>query len=236
LQQAIDGAQSGDTLTLCAGTWTLSSAVVINKSLILIGAGDEATILDGDNATRVLQIPYPVTPVTLQDLTVTRGINGSGNGGGIYNEVSALNLYGVRVTDSTASSGGGGIYNDGGDLTLRAGSRVTGNFSGSDGGGIYNHIGGTTLEAGSLVSGNTAGGSGGGIYSNEHSILQLRAGSRVSGNTAATVGGGIHQFSEDGEAAYIDAGAIICGNSTPQCGGPFYGTCPYPSDGICPPE
>ena len=78
LQEAIDQAQTGDTLILCAGTWTLTgnSPVVIRKDLKLVGAGAGKTFLDGNNAVQVLQIDETfatIPSVTPQDLTITKG-------------------------------------------------------------------------------------------------------------------------------------------------------------------
>jgi hypothetical protein len=47
LQEAINQAPPGATLTLCAGTWTLTETVIIPANLTLIGAGAGKTTLDG---------------------------------------------------------------------------------------------------------------------------------------------------------------------------------------------
>jgi hypothetical protein len=56
----------------------------------------------------------------------------------------------------------------------------------------------------------------------------------VSGNTAfgGSGGGGIFNYG----TATLEAGAIICGNSEPQCQkfGAFTGICPSTTDGTCP--
>ena len=72
LQEAIDAADPGATLTLCAGTWNLSATVVIAEDLTLVGAGAGQTILDGGITTRVLQISAGAD-VTVKNLTITKG-------------------------------------------------------------------------------------------------------------------------------------------------------------------
>jgi hypothetical protein len=151
LQASIDVASPGETITLCPGTWELTSTVRITQDLTLVGAGAGQTVLDGrGNPIRVLQIATGAT-VKVQDLTITKGVSTAGfDGGGIDNK-GTLRLLGVTVTDNMSESGGG-IANFG-TLTLAAGS-VTGNTADVDGGGIYNDGGLVTLEGGNSVSGN----------------------------------------------------------------------------------
>jgi hypothetical protein len=180
LQETIDQAQPGATLTLCAGTWTLTSTILIPANLTLIGAGAGKTILDGGNTVRVLAIASDVD-VTLQDLTITNG--SSGLGAGIFN-LGTLTLVGVSVTMNTAFEGGGISNISGGTVTLATGSSVSGNTAVIRGGGIYNNSGGMlTLQAGSTVSGNTAPGGNGGGIDNFLGTVTLEASNLVCGNT-----------------------------------------------------
>jgi predicted outer membrane repeat protein len=152
LQEAINAAEAGDALTLCAGTWNLTDTVYIRKDLTLIGAGAGATSLDGANAVRVLHV-YSVT-VTLQDLTIRNGNTVYDHGGGMFVEINGnITLLGVRVTGNTAKHGGGGIFT-GSPMSLDAGSSVTGNTA-REGGGIMNGISTVTLESGAIICGNS---------------------------------------------------------------------------------
>ena len=183
LQAAIAAAAPGATLTLCPGTWALSSQLRIAKNLTLVGAGAGQSLLDGgrqSNGTggvRVLQIAAGAR-VTLRDLTITKGHAAGSSfpvsfGGGILN-FGTLTLRDVAVSGNAAGVSGGGIFNfNGGTLTLQAGSSLTGNTAGGNtanhfGGGIFNSMDGTvTLQAGSSVTGNTAErDGGGGIFNN----------------------------------------------------------------------
>ena len=183
LQEAIDAAAAGSTLTLCAGTWVLTTTVVIAKNLTLRGAGSGTTTLDGGQppggpgGVLVLQIAAGAT-VTLQDLTITKG-NGF-PAGGISNE-GTLTLVGVTVTNN-GGDGGGGMANVGGTLTLGMGTRVTDNGTGGAGAGGVRNTGTMTMEAGSRVSGNGTTGDGGGIFNS--GTLTLEAGSLIGGTSA----------------------------------------------------
>jgi predicted outer membrane repeat protein len=214
LQAAITVAAAGATLTLCPGTWNLTSTIAIAQNLTLVGAGVGQSILDGGNAVQVLKIDRDVT-VTVQDLTITKG-RATGSffpedvGGGIFN-AGTLTLVGVSVSVNTAGSGA--IYNANfGTLTLQD-SRVMGNTANHSGGGIYT-LGTVTLQAGSSVMNNTATKNGGGIY-NEHGTVTLQADSSVSGNTSVLGGGIVNR----GGTLTLQAGSSVTGNTALFGGG-----------------
>lgn len=204
LQIAINDASPGSTLTLCAGTWAVTNTLHINKSLTLIGAGIDQSILDGGGKVRVLIISGTST-VTLQDLAITRGniaptvLATDIYGGGIHMTNATVTLHGVAVTNNTAGYGGGILHNSGA-LVLAAGTRVTGNKAvagrsgavgpGGEGGGIFSPgQGSITLESGSSVTGNSAiyesdpGLARGGGIARRSASLTLNPGSTVTGNT-----------------------------------------------------
>jgi hypothetical protein len=219
LQEAIAAAAVGSTVTLCAGTWNLTSTVNIGKALILAGAGAGQTILDGQNAVQVLRTTSG-PGVELRDLTITKG--NADQGAGIWNE-GTLTLVGVTITSNTATADAGGIFNFGGTVRLQHGSRVTGNTATGSGGGIVNFGGGTvTLQDDSRVAGNTAT-EGGGIYNSNNGSVSMEAGSIVGGDTAADAnsamfGGGIYN-SEFGGVLILQNGSRISGNIATQNGG-----------------
>ncbi|MGI9292885.1 MAG: NosD domain-containing protein, partial [Pseudomonadales bacterium] len=57
LQSAIDSASAGDTLLLAEGTYT--GSVVVHRSLTLSGAGDSASIVDGEGSSHVILVSAP---------------------------------------------------------------------------------------------------------------------------------------------------------------------------------
>ena len=176
LQTTIDAAAPGATLTLCPGTWLLTSTIQIGKNLTVTGSGAGKTVLDGGsqpgrNGVRVLRITGGV--VTVENLTITNGTaidsGDVANGGGIaVDDGATLNLTDCAVTNNTAVHDGGGIYSGG--TTTVSGCTVTGNTA-RYGGGIYNFEGMLTLQMSDVsgatctVSENTASVNGGGIYS-----------------------------------------------------------------------
>lgn len=191
LQAAIDATPAGGTLTLCAGTWDLTSTVTITGNLTLVGAGAGQTILDGGEAARVVQIVAGAA-VILQNLTVTRGrATGGDAGGGIANS-GDLTLRGVTVTGNASTEHGGGVYSSlVGALTVEAGTDVALNTAGGVGGGIYN-LGVAMTLTNSTVRDNTAGGDGGGIFNQgDESTLTNCA---VHDNTSGDDGGGIYNL------------------------------------------
>ena len=196
VQDAIDAANPGDTIHICAGTY--GGVNIVNKDLTLRGAGQERTTLDGQENGAVVTIAAGVT-VHLEGLRIIRGSATSGGGirnngtltltecgvsgssaafgGGIFN-LGSLTLTECSVSGSSADSDGGGIFNLG-TLTLTECS-VTVNGAGNNGGGIRN-VGTLTLTD-SSVTDNGAGGDGGGIYNQD--TLTLNGTNTIADNEA----------------------------------------------------
>lgn len=194
----IIAAAAGDTIIVPAGTILLTAGqLLLDKDLVILGAGREFTTVDAGGASRVIKVAGGAH-VTLAGLTIRNGLPAAGEGdfvgGGIWNE-STLDLLGVGVEASRAE-GGGGIWNSpGAFLTLRA-SVVRGNSTygiTACAGGIGNW--GTLTITESTISGNEAAGNsssaqGGGIQSAGPLTI---VNSTISGNrAAANFGGGIH--------------------------------------------
>ena len=221
VQDAIDAAQPGDTITICAGTYLGPNGVVdIDKNLTVIGAGDgddpsANTILDADGTATVVRVRGTRT-VTLQGLRITGGQESS-NGGGI-NNAGDLTTSGCTVTGNrgTMNIGGpGGIFSAG-PLTMTD-CTVSANVTPSANAGGIRAIGGPLSLNGCTITGNE--GFVGGIAIDvimatitDTTIADNRANasgsangggirvdqgtldliqSSVSGNQASTVGGGI---------------------------------------------
>lgn len=191
VQGAIDVAQSGDTIIICAGTFT--GNIAIDKDLTLTGAGTDDTILQGDGTASVVVID-PTARVAIQDLTITGG-NSADVGGGIANGGAETTLTGVTVTGNVATTRGGGIDIDvGGQVTL-INSLVTLNQAGTVGGGIFT-VGTLTLQDGTVVSNNEAAQSGGGVGIGSVGTVNVDGTSSVTDNQAETIGGGVHNAGE----------------------------------------
>ena len=187
LRGAIAVANSGDTINIPAGTYTLTldAELSIDKNLTLNGAGSGDTIIQvatssADATSRVFNITG--VTVAISGVAVQNGNTGD-DGDGILNS-GTLTLTNSTVSGNTASNEGGGIFNYG-TLTL-TNSTVSGNTASRDGGGILNT--GTMTLTDSTVSGNIASGSfnaGGGGILNNSTLTMIN--STVNGN----FGGGI---------------------------------------------
>jgi CSLREA domain-containing protein len=196
---AANGLAGADTITLPAGTYTLSIAganedvsatgdLDIIGDLTINGAGAATTIIDGGAIDRVFHIVAGT--VAINNVTVRNGLApGASGGGGILVTGSAtLTLDTVTLTNNhTGTGAGGGILNNG--TTTIMNSTVTGNGTGGggDGGGINNQS--TMTVTNTTISGNTtaAGGNGAGVNNSSDMML---TGSTVTGNNAGGGGNG----------------------------------------------
>ena len=129
------------------GHFSLDSRVTGNAaSITLVGqnvsnANNQPipAVLDGENGSgSVLKVETAV-PVTIQNLTITRG-NANGNGGGICaatgSNVTIAN--GTNITDNHASGFGGGIYIETGATVSMNGGTISNNTATVKGGAVYN--------------------------------------------------------------------------------------------------
>ncbi|MCR5723777.1 MAG: leucine-rich repeat protein [Treponema sp.] len=199
-----------------SGVQTLPDTVTADTAASLTVQGTDASAkIDAGQEGPSLTVSAKNIPITLLNLTITKGKTGY-RGGGIHILNSGTNLTlgdgtaanAVLITGNTGLQGGG-IYNAG-SLTIKAGTTITSNTAegqgdAPEGGGIYN-AGTLTMEGGSITS-NTAAqdddgdGDGGGIL---NSGTFTFSGGTISRNTAKYRGGGI----------YNDAGTIyMCGSA-----------------------
>ncbi len=165
-----------------AGTYTLDArngGLRITGQVDLRGAG-AATILDGNNSTRVLEVVSGAS-ARLEGLSVRNG-NVSTGGGGLYNAGTAT-LTNVTFSHNSALTGGG-LYNDGtAKVSFSTFSQNSVNYYG---GGIF-ILSGTVQVKGVILSGNSAGADGpecgGSLTSQGYNLVQSTTG---CGFTAAS--------------------------------------------------
>ena len=198
LREAIGSGDSGDTIEVPAGTYTLSlgTELVIDTNLTITGDGPDQTIIQADTSSgsatsRVFMVTASGDNVAFSGVTIRH--SKSANGGGILN-TGTVTLTNSNVSGNTVDCcNGGGIYNIGTGATLTlTDSTVSGNTAnGSHGGGIANNSGTVTLNN-STLSGNAAAGHGGGIWNGGIGATMTMANSTVSGNTSSLDGGGIN--------------------------------------------
>ncbi len=200
LREAINDALSAaaaDTITFSVnGTIHLASTlpIITNDGALTIDGGNNITISgdtdsDNDGDVRILYI-HPNGNLTLQNLTLDRGLMTTEGGGAILNS-GTLTLNNVTISNSVTTAvaeGGGAIHNSGGGASLTlVNSTITGNTSTASGGAIFN-IGGAVTITDSVLSGNsTTTGNGGFIYNSGPLTI---TGSTFSANQAPNGGGG----------------------------------------------
>jgi predicted outer membrane repeat protein len=223
IQTAIDSVNAGDTLSLAAETFTES--IIIEKSLNLIGAGAENTIVQAattpeDATSRVIKINGDVN-VTIQDITIRYGYSPPTywmfpiptNGGGIFNEGGAITLLNTNLFDNTASGNGGGIFMDTGEMTV-SNSIISGNIAeDGGGGGIYNLNCDTNLTD-VIFQENSSDAGGGGIYNNNGSPILTNV--TLIDNTSGYRGGGM--YNQYGDNTILE-NVIFSGNIANGHGG-----------------
>ncbi|NYB52915.1 MAG: hypothetical protein HVN35_10215 [Methanobacteriaceae archaeon] len=122
IQKGLDNVANTRTVYIAPGTYSgqgKTNLDVKTAEVTISGAGQEQTIIDGQNTNQILII-NPGEKVTIKNLTIQKGAV-NGDGGGIYN-TGILTLNDCRVQDNTASdtttggsaeARGGGIYNEG---------------------------------------------------------------------------------------------------------------------------
>ena len=187
IQESVDAANPGDTITIAAGTY--KENVHINKSLTIIGTGGDKTIVDGNRTGRVFTIGKgdPNIDVTLYGMLIRNGTGPSEYmvPNGIVDSVgSSILNRGTLIVDNCT-------IQDNGDQT-KSFSYATNTY----GGGIYSS-GSLTVTQCTII--NNVASYGGGIFLNNyenplHALEAEITESEISGNSVKTYGGGIFNF------------------------------------------
>lgn len=180
VQSAIDDAVSGDTVAVCAGTWT-ENLTIPAIELTLRGYGADTTVLDGGGSGTVVLIESGAD-LELADLAI---VNGSESGVSGYS--ADLLTCGVRF-EGNSSHNGGGLALGSGTWT---GEDVTfvGNYAEYSGGGAS--LGTvTTLLAHATFTENDVGYEGGGMHLGSEGSAELWD-SRFESNHSEHDGAGI---------------------------------------------
>ena len=148
---AIDRAAAGDIINIASGTYLENLS--IQKSLTLIGASADTTIVDGRNLGKTLEVTSEGDPGI--NVTITKLGIANGGGGGIYHSNSgSLTISSSRIFSNTSSSSGAGIFNQG-KLTLTDVVLSNNRSTTGAGGGLYNLNDNVTL-ANVTISNNKA--------------------------------------------------------------------------------
>lgn len=124
------------TIQLDSGTYYQNA--IIDRDVTIRGKGMGKTVVSGGLLGTVFKI-LPGHTVHLEDLTIVDGL--ALNGGGIYNDGSALTLDRVEIKNCRAyapAGEGGGIYNKGAAILTLNDCNIHDNAATRDGGGISN--------------------------------------------------------------------------------------------------
>jgi len=216
IQEAVDAASSGDAIGI-VGLYVEN--VIIEKNLILLGAGTDNTIVGGTQGGEPV-FKIKGATVTLAEMTIA-----DGNGGGISSSSATVTIDNSTISGNSVFEGSG-ITNDGGMMTI-TGSTINANSATGGGGGIQNSSGGTLTITNSTINDNMAQ-EGGGIVNSDGSITITE--STINGNsTTGGFGGGIINFggpitidnstissnmADGGGGIFNDGGTITITNST----------------------
>lgn len=116
IQSAVDQATDGDTLDLAPGFYSQKTSIV-NKTLLVRGAGMHATTLSTPTPGHVVALRGGANFTELRDLSITGGnANALGDplggiyGGGVLGEEATFALVRCRLANNSCGSLGGGLY------------------------------------------------------------------------------------------------------------------------------
>ena len=177
------------------------------------------TILDGQNARRVISQTSDFTTATVWDGFTVRNGQASGNGGGASLQGNAV-IRNCRFTHNTASISGGGVYayfsnSYNSQPTLFENCEFTHNTASSYGGGLYSHYAETRQ---CVFTHNHASYYGGGIYLSNCLSYRSAVSNCLVANNTSNYGGGIYSNTS---YAIIENSTVV-NNSANNGGGGLY--------------
>lgn len=246
LQTAINAAADGASLALCSGTF--NETLTISKTLTLVGASRDTTILQPAASTsRVITVASGKN-LTLQNLQVTGGHPVSAAGGGILLDSpngGNLTLVSVWIHHNSADYGGG-IFQAGASVTLSAtdslfdhntsnnhggaiyvegnlvltNTTFTSNTASWHGGGAHVQSGSATLTGGTFSENHATNGNGGGL--NMNNALNIN-GTTFTANTAGDSGGALVQWNS-GKTVVIQNATFTSNTAKINGGGAYVGS------------
>ncbi|MBT3252988.1 MAG: T9SS type A sorting domain-containing protein [Candidatus Marinimicrobia bacterium] len=192
IQAGLNGAFSGDTVLVIAGTYVENIVWPATNGIKLIGAGRDLSIIDGDSSGSVIRFEEDLGGI-IDSTTIISGFalqNGYAFfGGGIFCVNSHPSLSDVSIHNNSGI--GTGMYGSGGGIYCEASNMILNNMS---------------------ITDNRTNGWGGGIncYSSNLSLANVT----ISRNESLLQGGGIYCSSSDLSLAYV----IISDNHSLQRG------------------
>ncbi|MFN8472311.1 MAG: right-handed parallel beta-helix repeat-containing protein [Anaerolineae bacterium] len=196
-----EGIGSGGTITFqCAAPTTI--AITSTKTIlgdITIDGGGLVT-LDGQNAQRIFKVGTGAR-LTLKNIALTRGGNGSGEGGAIHNS-GRLTVQNSSITSSSATQGGAIYSADWGATTVIDRSTLANNTARS-GGAIFSQ-GVFTITASTFQGNAASAAEGSAITAGESGTITnstIVSNTNSDGGAVASVSPGIDAIQAPGHAA-----------------------------------
>lgn len=221
IQDAIDAALSGETVSICTGTHSEKFSITEQTDLHLTSESNDSqsTVLDGGGRGPILRVGSTVDNVRIDNLTFKSGFaisesGGEQDGGAINSDATRLVVEDCQFNDNWAERKGGAIYHSGNSADL-VGSSFDDNAAGDSGGAIVlDHEEGTYVLRDSSLSSNNASYCGGAaFYTGSLSLDNVI----FNQNEALFYGGGVAWESNDDSAlALVDT---VLENNSSNCGG-----------------
>lgn len=191
IQFAIDSASYGDTVEVAAGTY--HERITLKNGVAVIGAGAQATIINGDAGGSVVTSNGCDPNTLLQGFTITNGA--APKGGGMYNfGGSPIVIDCIFTANTTINQGdGGGMYNEGSSPTV-TNCTFSGNLSPYGlTGGMYNNNSNPRVDNCTFSNNNAEWSSGG--MSNLNRSSPIVTNCTFSGNSTNNWGaGGMYNY------------------------------------------
>lgn len=199
LQDAADVATAGDTIILCEGEYFFTDQVSIGIDLTFIGAGEESTVIDGQDTTRLFKSTANLTleSMTLQNAN-SSGMNDCSDRN--WEDGGAVCVYGVASLHSTqflnnySDEWGGAVA--AGEVRITS-SVFTANEALYVGGAVVTEQFAESAEdvasviEKSVFSGNIARDNAGAVFTDTHDTLTISR-SQFIGNEAGDDGGAVY--------------------------------------------
>jgi len=216
--------------------------IELANDVILSGAGEELTILDGENESQLVHLSDKQN-IVLKNLRLTHGYeydkggamsceNTSGltlenltidsshanYGGGLYSSNTEMSMFEVTIKDNDTKYNGGGWCAELNNTAVLEKVNITGNFAGWNGGGFSNGSGQghTDIQGKDVrIEHNRTASRGGGIYLTRGTF---RLDNLILAKNMSTSGGGIAISSSEG----ILQNFLIAGDTATTFGGGLY--------------
>ena len=219
---AVDAADSGDTLLVSTGLYSYVSLNIVNKNLTIIGGyaldfSDLISSYDTVFEASGYCISFSHSTSTVERLTLTGSITGMES----YNSSIVTARY-CTVENNISYFPGAGLYVHSSGVLVLQSSYVENNSStntginGYGGGAFVSSNGKLIISENSRIKNNSATVRGGGVYVNG-AYFEVGSKAYVSGNTAGEDGGGVYVNS--GTLLVHDRGDIGYQTSTPNTAG-----------------